>query len=464
MMQRKILIITMLLAAIGIVLIQVIWIMGVYRFKNNEIKVKAEEALANVVTRVWQEESYNSMGYTDKQLDSIINFDKVIRDNANRIANIGQDSWTTKRYFVETLVERMNMVDIPIEQRVTVAQIDSLLKRELNRLDVKSKFQISVCDANNKIIIASDDYIDEEDHTRYKKVLFPQDPWFAEQYFVVMYLENEYKMIISYIWTLILSSIILTIIVFAIFIHATYIISTQKKISSIKNDFISNITHELKTPISTISLAAQMLGDENIPQTAKNIPKLSSMIKEQSRQLSFLVEKVLQSSVFERQTLTLNSQEVSLHSLIKEADDIMTLQLRNRKATLITELRATSDIILTDKAYFVNVITNLLDNALKYSKEVPKIVIGTKNEDRKIICYVADNGIGIKNDDLGKVFDQFFRVHTGDVHNVKGFGLGLNYVKKIVELSGGTVNIESEVNRGTTFYLSLPLYNKENKS
>ena len=450
----------MLLAAIGIVFIQVIWIMGVYRFKNNEIKVKAEEALANVITKVWQEETYNSMGYTDVQIDSVMNSDRVIRENAERISGINQDNWTSKRYFVETVIERMTTADIPIEQRVTIGQIDSLLRRELNRLDVQSKFQLSVCDANNRIIISSDDYAYDAEHTTYKKVLFPQDPWFAESYYIVMYLENEYSMIISYIWTLILSSIFLTITVFTIFIYATYIISAQKKISSIKNDFISNITHELKTPISTISLAAQMLGDENIPQTAKNIPKLSSMIKEQSRQLTFLVEKVLLTSVFERQTLTLNKQETSLHSLIKEADDIMTLQLRNRKATLITELRATSDIILTDKSYFVNVITNLLDNALKYSREVPKIVIGTKNEDGKIICYVADNGIGIKSDDLGKVFDQFFRVHTGDVHNVKGFGLGLNYVKKIVELSGGTVNIESEVNRGTTFYLALPLYNK----
>jgi two-component system phosphate regulon sensor histidine kinase PhoR len=138
----------------------------------------------------------------------------------------------------------------------------------------------------------------------------------------------------------------------------------------------------------------------------------------------------------------------------------MTLQLRNKKATLITELRATNDIILTEKAYFVNVITNLLDNALKYSKDAPKIVVGTRNENRKIVCYVSDNGIGIKSEDLAKIFEQFFRVQTGNIHNVKGFGLGLSYVRKIVELSDGEITVESEINKGTTFYLRLPAREK----
>jgi signal transduction histidine kinase len=203
-----------------------------------------------------------------------------------------------------------------------------------------------------------------------------------------------------------------------------------------------------------------MLGDENIPQAAKNIPKLSSMIKEQSMQLSYLVEKVLQTSVFERQTIELKRSDVSLHSIIKEADDLMTLQLRNSKATLITELRATSDIISTEKSYFVNVITNLLDNALKYSSEAPKIVIGTRNEYGKILCYVSDNGIGISSENQNRIFEQFFRANRGDVHDVKGFGLGLNYVKKIVELTDGTISVESEENVGTTFYISLPLVRK----
>jgi two-component system phosphate regulon sensor histidine kinase PhoR len=203
-----------------------------------------------------------------------------------------------------------------------------------------------------------------------------------------------------------------------------------------------------------------MLGDENIPQAAKNIPKLSSMIKEQSMQLSYLVEKVLQTSVFERQTIELKKADVSLHAIIKEADDLMTLQLRNSKATLITELRATNDIISTEKSYFVNVITNLLDNALKYSREAPKIVIGTRNEYGKILCYVSDNGIGISPENQDRIFEQFFRANRGDVHDVKGFGLGLNYVKKIVEMTDGTISVESEENVGTTFYISLPLVRK----
>jgi signal transduction histidine kinase len=138
----------------------------------------------------------------------------------------------------------------------------------------------------------------------------------------------------------------------------------------------------------------------------------------------------------------------------------MTLQLRSKKATLITELRATRDIISTEKSYFVNVITNLLDNALKYSRGVPKIIIGTRNEYGKILCYVSDNGIGISSENKDRIFEQFFRVNTGDIHDVKGFGLGLNYVKKIVELTDGTISVESEENVGTTFYIWLPLVEK----
>ena len=180
------------------------------------------------------------------------------------------------------------------------------------------------------------------------------------------------------------------------------------------------------------------------------------MIKEQGKQLSYLVEKVLQTSVFERQAIVFNKQEVSLHAMIKEADDIMTLQMRSRKATLMTKLKATNDKITTDKAYFVTVITNLLDNALKYSKDVPNIEVGTRNEDGKVLCYVSDNGIGISEENAKKIFEQFFRVYTGNVHDVKGFGLGLSYVKKIVELSGGTISVESEINKGTTFSIWLP--------
>jgi two-component system phosphate regulon sensor histidine kinase PhoR len=412
----------------------------------------------NVVTKVWQAETLTqiSHGVHSQQsiVDSIVYSSEIMEDNitAERI----------NRYFMESY-KRLLTSEIPVEQRVTMEQIDSLMRRELKEVNLDStyKFKIAITDRTGRKVMSSSRYDGNTKLKIYKKRLFPNDPeGFSEIYYLNIYFPQETVIVLIRILPMIFAAFILIVVILALFIYTMYVIARQKRISEIKGDFISNITHELKTPISSISLAAQMLGDENIPQAAKNVPKLSSMIKEQSKQLSYLVEKVLQTSVFEKQTIELKKADVSLHSIIKEADDLMTLQLRNSKATLITELRATNDIISTEKSYFVNVITNLLDNALKYSKEAPKIVIGTRNEYGKILCYVSDNGIGISHENQERIFEQFFRANTGDVHDVKGFGLGLNYVKKIVELTDGTISVESEENVGTTFYIWLPLVKK----
>jgi two-component system phosphate regulon sensor histidine kinase PhoR len=440
------------------VIAQTIWIFGVFTNIQNNIGSKVNDLLNNVVTKVWHAETLTqiSNGVNSQQnvVDSIVYSSEIMDDNitAERI----------NRYFMESY-KRLLTSEIPVEQRVTIEQIDSLVKRELKEVNLNPhyKFKVAITDRAGRKIMNSSRYDSNTRLNIYKKRLFPNDPeGFSEIYYLNFYFPEETLIVLIRILPMIFAAFILIVVILTLFIYTMYVIARQKRVSEIKGDFISNITHELKTPISSISLAAQMLGDENIPQSAKNIPKLSSMIKEQSKQLSYLVEKVLQTSVFERQTIELKKEDVSLHSIIKEADDLMTLQLRNRKATLITELRATNDIISTEKSYFVNVITNLLDNALKYTEDVPKIIIGTRNEYGKVLCYVSDNGIGINAENKERIFDQFFRVNTGDVHDVKGFGLGLNYVKKIVELSDGTISVESEENVGTTFYIWLPLVNK----
>jgi two-component system phosphate regulon sensor histidine kinase PhoR len=456
--QRRILTVIILFASIGLVIAQTIWIFGVFTNIQYDIGSKVNDLLNNVVTKVWQTETLTQIsdGYNSQQniVDSIVYSSEVVDDD--------DISERIHKYFRESY-ERLMTSEIPVEQRVTMEQIDSLVYQELKEVNLNQryKFKVSITDRAGRKVMRSSGYNSDTKMMIYKKRLFPNDPeGFSEIYYLNFYFPEETLIVLIRIWPMIFAAFILIVVILALFIYTMYVIARQKRISEIKGDFISNITHELKTPISSISLAAQMLGDENIPQSAKNIPKLSSMIKEQSRQLSYLVEKVLQTSVFERQSIILKKSNVSLHAIIKEADDLMTLQLRNRKATLITELRATDDIISTDKSYFVNVITNLMDNALKYSRDVPKITIGTRNEYGKILCYVSDNGIGLSPENKDRIFEQFFRVNTGDVHDVKGFGLGLNYVKKIVTLTDGTISVESEENVGTTFYIWLPLVKK----
>jgi two-component system phosphate regulon sensor histidine kinase PhoR len=457
--QRRVLTVIILFASIGLVIAQTIWIFGVFTNVQNDIGSKVNELLNNVVTKVWQAETLT-------QISDGFNFSQNVVDSIVHSPEITTDNITAERihqYFMESY-KRLVTSKIPVEQRVTMEQLDTLLIRELEEvgLNTNYRFHVAITDEGNNTILRLGKYDHNTKLRVFRKRLFPNDPeGFSEIYYMNFYFPDETIIVLVRIWPMIFAAFVLIVIILSLFIYTMYVIARQKRVSEIKGDFVSNITHELKTPIASISLAAQMLGDENIPQAAKNIPKLSSMIKEQSKQLSYLVEKVLQTSVFERQSIVLQKSEVSLHSIIKEADDLMTLQLRSRKATLITELKATNDAIFTDKSYFVNVITNLLDNALKYSKDAPKIVIGTRNEYGKILCYVSDNGIGISPENKGRIFDQFFRVTTGDVHDVKGFGLGLSYVKKIIDLSGGTISVESEEYIGTTFYIWLPLVNND---
>jgi len=473
--QRRFLTIIIFLASLGLVFTQVVWIYGVFLNKQEFLEIKIKEVLISVTNSVQEQETFNLLfeGADSASREKLLAYKNVYLSREANIPNMPDDSARLnfidrspdgiKRYLAQPSYEAVEVEYIPIEQRVSLAQIDTFLLKELKKINIESEYRIAVCNNSGEKILVSNKYDDIPQWVKiHNRQLFPRDLKGAETYYLSIYFPEEVWAILSEIWPMVISAIALVLVILTIFIYTMYVIVKQKRISEIKGDFISNITHELKTPISTISLAAQLLGDNNIPQYSKNIPKLSGMIKDQSKHLSYLVEKVLQTSVFERQTIVLKEAEVSLHAVIKEAEEIMSLQLRDKKATFIMELRAINDVFLTDKSYFINVITNLLDNALKYSGEAPKMKIGTSNENGKLLCYVADNGIGIKEEDKIRVFEQFYRVQTGDIHNVKGFGLGLNYVKKIVELSGGTITLESEPNVGTTFYMWFPLAKKEN--
>lgn len=226
-----------------------------------------------------------------------------------------------------------------------------------------------------------------------------------------------------------------------------------------KNDFINNMTHELKTPVSTISLAAQMLKDTDITKSPEIFKHISGVIHDETKRLSFLVEKVLQMSLFERQKASLKLKEIDANDLLANIANTFVLKVEKYGGTLDIDLEADESTIYVDEMHFTNVLFNLMDNAVKYRKpEVPlKLMARTWNENGKLFISVEDNGIGIKKEYLKKVFDRFFRAPSGNVHDVKGFGLGLAYVRKIVEDHNGAIKAESELNMGTKFIISLPL-------
>ena len=233
----------------------------------------------------------------------------------------------------------------------------------------------------------------------------------------------------------------------------------QKRLSEMKNDFINNMTHELKTPVSTISLASQMLKDESILKSPDVFKHVTGVIYDETKRLSFQVEKVLQMSLFDKQKTTLKMKELDVNDLVVSVANTHVLKVEKLGGTLDIDLQAENSTIKVDEMHFTNVLFNILDNALKYRKMdvAPELMIRTRNEGNKIIISMEDNGIGMKKEDAKKVFERFYRVHTGNRHDVKGFGLGLAYVKKIVTDVNGTIRAESELGKGTKFIISLPV-------
>lgn len=267
----------------------------------------------------------------------------------------------------------------------------------------------------------------------------------------------------SYIFStvrFIIPSLAFTLILLVVFLYTVILAFRQKKLTEMKTDFINNMTHELKTPISTISLAGQMLSDPSVMKSPGTMKQLSDVIVEESKRLRFQVEKVLQLSVFDNGASTLKFTDVNANAIIEGVVNTFKLKVEKQGGTLKTDLEAASDTVCVDEMQFTNVIFNLLDNALKYMREDvdPQLSITTRDIDSNHLeIKVIDNGIGIRKDDVKRIFDKFYRVPTGNRHDVKGFGLGLAYVKKMITEFRGTISVESEPGEGSTFIIVLPL-------
>jgi two-component system phosphate regulon sensor histidine kinase PhoR len=228
-----------------------------------------------------------------------------------------------------------------------------------------------------------------------------------------------------------------------------------------KNDFINNMTHEIKTPISTISLACEALADKDIIKSTVLYDNYINVIHEENKRLGILAERILQSASLEKGQIILTREPVDIHEIIEESINNIKLQVEKKEGEIITKLKATSHILEADKVHLTNVLFNLLDNANKYTPEHPKIEISTENSYSGILISVKDNGPGVSKSNQKKIFEKLYRIPTGNIHNVKGFGLGLSYVKTIVEQHGGKISLESELNRGTKFIVYLPVEKTE---
>ncbi len=344
----------------------------------------------------------------------------------------------------------------PVMERADSTSIRQHLTLELANNGLNVPFVFAVTDDKNNVVYSTEGYEPDLDEGIYTQPLFQNT---GTTYFLKIEFPTKHSYIFSSVRFLI-PTLALTLILLIIFLFTIIIAFRQKKLTEMKSDFINNMTHELKTPISTISLAGQMLSDDSVRKSPASLKHLSQVITEESKRLRFQVEKVLQLSVFDNTGSALKFSVVDANSIILNVINTFKIKVEKFGGALSCNLSAVNPEVNVDEMQFTNVIFNLLDNAVKYMREdeAPHLEITTSNlnSGNSIEIRVTDNGIGIKKEDLKHIFDKFYRVSTGNRHDVKGFGLGLTYVKKMVSIFGGEISVESEYGQGTTFIIILP--------
>lgn len=257
-------------------------------------------------------------------------------------------------------------------------------------------------------------------------------------------------------WVITGAGIFMLIIIAAFYVTVKTLLN-QKKLSEIKSDFINNMTHEFKTPLATISLAVDAIKNEKVQNDKEKLQYFSSIIKEENKRMNKHVETILQAALTEKQELKLDTKKLHVHEIIQKALENYKLQLNNKQAAIELLLNAKNDMIDADEVHFANLVSNLIDNAIKYSKENLVIKITTHSSNKYLVINVEDNGIGMTKESLKRIFEKFYRAHTGNVHNVKGFGLGMSYVKTVIDAHKGRIKVESTLGKGTTFTVEVPL-------
>jgi len=348
---------------------------------------------------------------------------------------------------------------LPIEDRIgDLSTLGRSIKGELKRQGIDLDFRIAIktFPKGKEQLVFGDKNFNSSQQSEYKFLLFPHDDILQPNY-LYLYFPKQNSYLLKETGFLVIPTFVLTAMLIGIFVFTILIILRQKKLSNIKNDFINNMTHELKTPISTISLASQMLRDNTVTNTPRTIEHISGIIFQESKRLTTQVEKVLQMAVFNEGKLKLKFKDVNINTLIKSVVLNFELRVKSKNGELTADLKASPEIIKADEVHLTNVLFNLLDNAVKYSKDEPKINISSEIKDEYLVVSVKDHGIGIQSEYVGQIFERFYRVPTGNVHDVKGFGLGLSYVKIIVDAHKGKIKVDSALNKGTKFMIYFPI-------
>lgn len=379
---------------------------------------------------------------------------------ALKIASLGKDTFLYSRLsVVEDVSKELQETNVPIYKRINFNSLGNLLKQELiaNNITLEPSYRVSLAKKDSTIFITASNVKGEFlPENTYKTPLFGND-LFRDPGMLFVSFPNKNSAIISNLSATLASSIGLLLVLVFIFSYTLYAILKQKKLSEMKTDFINNMTHEFKTPVATIMIASEALKDPEVTEDKARLKRLAGIIYDENIRLGSHIERVLSIARLEKGELKMENTEVDMNDLIVIVLDSMELQLQKRNAVINVNTDAENALVYGDELHLSNVIYNLIDNANKYSSDVPEITITTRNTGKNLIIEIADKGIGMTKEQSKRIFDQFYRVPTGNLHDVKGFGLGLNYVQDIIKKLNGTVKVSSEKDRGTTFEISLPL-------
>ena len=359
-----------------------------------------------------------------------------------------QRDWATHLEGSNNLFERVNPI-----------RLDTLLKRELQNRGIELEYDYGIIQRRtgntNLINTSTTEDIELIKNSPLQANLFPTD-LVPKDYYLSIYFPSQKRFLLKQGLLPLTASGLLMLIVIGCFAYAIMIILRQKKISEIKNDFINNMTHEFKTPIATVSLATEALQDPDIRQNPNIVDRYVQVIRDENKRLGMQVEKVLQIASLDKKDFRIKFETADVHDIIEKALVNINISVEKRHGVITSQLLASNAIIEADKVHLTNIIYNLLDNANKYSPEAPVIHIRTENISTGVIIKISDQGIGMSKEAIEKIFEKFYRVSTGNVHDVKGFGLGLAYVKDIVDMHKGTVSVKSELGKGSTFKVYLP--------
>ncbi len=500
-----ILAVVMALTFIGLLCIQIFYMKNIVQIRYEQFSQGVRQSLVAVAMRLEQDETRHFLEddlqqvqtstlatYVDQPVsdqDGIkysfttstgLETDITIKGAAGEIsmlrrANAGglarhyrtaQEAYRNRYIYQKGLLDEviLNIVSTaasrPISERADSALVSSYLREELDTLGLRVPFEFAVVNFNGTAVYKSRNFEagPSDRDNMFVQPLFPNDANGPTNYLKV-YFPTKKDYIFSSI-SFMVPAFAFTLILIVIFVYTIVMAFRQKKLTEMKNDFINNMTHEFKTPISSISLAAQMLNDQSVRKSPTMLQQIATVITDETKRLRFQVEKVLQMSMFDRQKSTFKLEEVDANTVIFNVVNTFKLKVEKYGGSISADLDAMDAIVEVDEMHFTNVIFNLLDNAVKYRSEDRdlKLTVASRDLDEdRLEITISDNGIGIRRDDLKKIFEKFYRVSTGNRHDVKGFGLGLAYVRKIITDLGGSISVESEYNTGTKFIIILPL-------